>query len=330
MHFIGCDVAKLTLDLAGCDPRQASRTRTCSVANDPAGWQQLTRWLEQHWPGNRSRIGVVMEATGVYHNRVAQYLHAAGFKVMVCNPGRATDYARSQNRLNKTDGLDARSLQRYGARLEQIRWFEPNLPDIDHLKALLALLWQLEKDIRRWTNRREKACFEPAGMTVRSPIERQIRNLKRERDRTQAAIDDLIASSEALTRDQQLMCSIQGVGPKTSQSLLPLLHNTRFASARQAAAFIGLTPRHRQSGTSLNAPGRLSGRGDPRLRAKLYLPALTAMKWNPELKAFYASLINRGKSPKQAITAVMRKLVHLCYGVVKNQTPYRTDYGCLP
>lgn len=329
MHFIGCDVAKLTLNLAGCDPRRESWTVTCTVSNDRAGWQPLTCWLEQHWPGERSQVGVVMEATGVYHHPVAHYLHAAGFKVMVCNPGRAADYHRSQNRLNKTDGLDARSLQRYGARLEQIHWFEPNLLEIDQLKALLALLWQLEKDIRRWTNRREKACFEPAGSAVRSPIERQVRNLKRELDRTQAAIDALIASSEALTRDQQLMCSIQGVGSKTSQSLLPLLHNSRFASARQVAAFIGLTPCHRQSGTSLNAPGRLSGRGDPRLRAKLYLPALTALKWNPELKAFYATLIKRGKSPKQAVTAVMRKLVHLCYGVVKNQTPYRADYGCL-
>ena len=330
MHFIGCDVSKSTLDLAGCDPSRDTRMLSRTVANDRTGWHQLTRWLEQHWPGDRSQIGVVMEATGVYHNRVAHYLHAAGFKVMVCNPGRATDYARSQNRLNKTDGLDARSLQRYGARLEQIHWFEPNRPEIDRLKALLALLWQLEKDIRRWTNRQEKARFEPAGMTVRSPIERQIRHLKRERDRTQAAIDDLIASSEALTRDQQLMCSIQGVGPKTSQSLLPLLHNGRFSSARQMAAFIGLTPCHRQSGTSLHAPGRLSGRGDPRLRAKLYLPALTALKWNPELKAFHATLMKRGKSPKQAIIAVMRKLVHLCYGVVKNQTPYQANYGGLP
>lgn len=330
MHFIGCDVSKLTLDLAGGDPHRDTRMLIHTVPNSQAGWRQLTNWLEQQWPGPRSEIGIVMEATGVYHTLAARYLHAAGFRVVVCNPGRAADYSRSQNRMNKSDALDARSLQRYGARLEQIHWFQPNSPEIEQLRALLALLWQLEKDIRRWHNRLEKARFEPAGDAVCAAIKRQLRNLERELKRTQAGIDTLIASSEALTRDQQLMCSIQGIGPKTSQSLLPLLHQGRFTSARQVAAFIGLTPCHRQSGTSLHPPGRLSGRGDARLRAKLYLPALTAIKWNPALGAFYGTLIERGKTPKQAITAVMRKLVHLCYGVIKNQTPYRADYGCLP
>lgn len=330
MVFIGCDVSKLTLDLAGPDPARATRTLTHRGANNQTGWHLLTDWLEQQWPGPRSEIGLVMEATGVYHNLAAHYFYAAGFKVIVCNPGRAAEYSSSQNRLNKSDALDARSLQCYGAKLERIHWFEPHLPEIEQLKALLSLLWQLNKDIRRWSNRQEKADFVPAGSTVSPAIKRQLRNLQRELSRTQAAIDDLITSSEAMARDQQLMRSIQGIGPKTSQGLLPLIHGGRFSSGRQVAAFIGLTPCHQQSGTSLNPPGRLSGRGDPRLRAMLYLPALTAVKWNPELKAFYGTLIARGKSPKQAITAVMRKLVHLCYGVVKTQTPYRENYRCLP
>ena len=326
MHFIGCDVSKLTLDLAGTNPTHPHKHLNHKKPNTRPGWQQICRWIDQCWHAPRDQVCLVMEATGVYHQLAAHYFHAAGFRIVICNPGRASDYSRSQNRLNKSDALDARSLQCYGARLERIHWFEPDLPEVEELKALLSLLQQLERDIQRWNNRQEKASYQPAGKAVRAVLSRQLRNLKRDRDRTQEAIDELIHGSESLDRDRQLMCSIIGVGPKTSQILLPLVHGARFNSARQLAAYLGLTPCHQRSGTSLATPGRLSGRGDARVREALYMPALTAMRRNPELKAFYEALISRGKAPKQAITAIMRKLVHLCYGVVKNQTPYGANY----
>ncbi len=269
----------------------------------------------------------MLEATGVYHLPVAGHLYNAGFKVIVCNPGRSAEYARSQNQLNKSDALDARSLQRYGSRLEKFHWFEPDRPVIQNLKSLLALLIQLDKDVLRWQNRLEKLSFQYPGSVAQKSIKRQLRNLQREQDRTQQAIDALIQGDDVLKRNQRLMCSIKGVGPKTSQTLLPLLDAGRFSSARQLAAFLGLTPCHKSSGSSLKSLGRLSGRGDPRIRAKLYLPAVSAATTNPELKRFYQSLLARGKAPKQALTAVMRKMVHLCYGVVKNQTPYQENYG---
>lgn len=330
MHFIGLDVSKATLDLAGPNLASTSRVLTAKEANTHSGWMQISHWLEHHWGSDRDAIALVMEATGVYHQLAAHYFYAAGFRVIICNPGRAADYSRSQNRLNKTDPLDARSLQRYGERLERTRWFEPDLPEIQQLKALLALLRQLDKDIVRLNNRLEKASYQPAGNVVMPALKRQLRNLQRELGRTQDAIDQIIADSEALKRDQQLLCSITGIGPKTSQLLLPLVHGVPFASARQLAAYLGLTPCHQQSGTSKNVPGRLSGRGDAAIRAAMYMPAMVAMCHDPELRRFYETLRGRGKTGKQAITAIMRKLVHICYGVVKNQVPYRANYGCLP
>lgn len=330
MYFIGLDVSKATLDLAGPHPVNTSRLCSTKAANSRTGWAQICGWLDQHWHGERDHIALVMEATGVYHQLAAHYFYAAGFRVIICNPGRAADYSRSQNRRNKTDALDAYSLQRYGERLERIHWFEPELPEIQQLKALLSLLRQLDNDLVRMNNRVEKAGYQPAGKAVLPALKRQLRHLKREWDRTQEAIDRVIAHSEALTRDQQLLCSIVGIGSKTSQRLLPLVHGTRFASARQLAAYVGLTPCHQQSGTCKNAPGRLSGRGDAMIRAALYMPALVAIRHNPELRQFYEALRGRGKTTKQAITAVMRKLIHICYGVVKNQANYRANYGCLP
>lgn len=330
MQFIGCDISKKTLDLACAKGPKRRRGVTFKVHNTRTGWEQLTQWAESHHQADRSNLCVVMEATGVYHLPAAAYLSTAGFKVIICNPGRSAEYARSQNQLNKSDRLDAGSLQRYGSNLEKVHWFIPDTPIISQLKSLLSLLDQLEKDLQRWHNRQEKATYQNPHSTVLLANKRQLRNLQRERDRTQKAIDDLVHSDAQLRRNQQLMCSIKGIGVKTSQQLLPLLQGERFKSARQLAAFLGLTPCHKTSGTSLKSPGRLSGRGNATLRAKLYMPALSALTHNPELKTFYDTLLNRGKAPKQAITAIMRKLVHLCYGVVKTQTPYRENYASLP
>jgi transposase len=330
MQFIGCDVSKKTLDLAGDIGPKGRRGGTLKVDNHSTGWERLVQWAESHHQADRSSLCVVMEATGVYHLPAAAYLSTAGFKVIICNPGRSADYARSQNQFNKSDSLDARSLQRYGSRLEKVHWFIPDTSEISQLKSLLSLLDQLDKDLMRWHNRQEKATYQNPHAKVLMAGKRQLSNLQREADRTQKAIDELIEGDAQLRRNQQLMCSIKGVGPKTSQQLLPLLQGERFESARQLAAFLGLTPCHQKSGTSLNSPGRLSGRGNAKLRAKLYMPALSALTYNQELKAFYNTLLDRGKAPKQAITAVMRKLVHLCYGVVKNQTPYRENYASLP
>lgn len=329
MQFIGCDVSKLSLDLAWFDSAAERWIDRANVPNQRTGWQALMRWIERHVGTERAEIAVVMEATAVYHLRAANYLSAQGFKVLVCNPGRAAEYTRSQNRLNKSDRLDARQLQRYAAGLQQRHWFTPDAPAVHCLKSQLALLDQCEKDLLRWHNRLEKASHQDAATTVLAAIRRQCRNLTRECARVQQSIDALIQRDPGLRRNQQLMSSITGIGAKTSQRLLPLVNPERFESARQLAAYLGLTPCHRSSGTSLHAAGRLSGRGNPFLRAKLYMPAVTAKRHNPELRAFYQRLRAKGKTEKQAITAVMRKLVHTCYGVVKHQTPYEPNGAAL-
>ena len=322
MHFIGCDISKLKLDLD-------TATRAHQVDNTHSGWNALIHWAEDQCQAHRSEICIVMEASAVYHLQAAAHLSLAGLKVLVCNPGRSADFSRSQNQLTKNDRLDAGALQRYGATLKKMHFFQPDPNEISELKSLLGLLDQLERDIRRWQNRLEKARHQFPGSAVSCGIKRQIANLQREQTRTQKAIDALIRSDESLARNQQLMCSIHGIGPKTSQRLLPLVHGNRFDSARQLAAFLGLTPCHKTSGTSLKKPGRLSGRGNAAVRAALYMPALSALQHNREMSALYDRLIARGKLPKQATTAVMRKLVHLCYGVVKNQTPYIENFAAL-
>ena len=323
MQFIGCDVSKLTLDLAFLDKTNQHWNKPCRVPNTRRGWNTVINTFK---PATNDELCIVMEATGVYHLKAAAHLSLVGFKVIIINPGRAAEYARSMNRTNKSDRLDACDLARYGAQLDEPHWYQVEAHEISQLKNLLSRLNQLDKDLRRESNRLEKCDFLNHSQLLAQSIRRSIRFIKLEQTAVQALIDQHITQHPNLKRNQQLMCSIKGIGKKTSQWLLPMLSTQRFNHAREVAAFLGLVPCHRQSGTSLNSKGHLSGRGNAVLRAKLYMPALCASIHDPELKTFYQSLLARGKTPKQALTAVMRKLVHICYGVIKHQTPYQANY----
>lgn len=327
MHFIGCDVAKKSLDLACPNPTTKRHSKPRKVSNTQAGWKTLIGWSEQQTQASREALCIVMEATGVYHLKAAAYLAKAGLKVLVINPARAAQYAQSQNQVNKNDQLDAQALQQYGSQLKKYHWFAPDRPEISQLKALLSRLRQLDKDLQRERNRLEKCAFQECSEWVHSSLQRQIKTLTNEQKRTQHQLDQLISNHANLQRDQNLMCTIKGIGKQTSQWLLPLLCAQRFNNAREVAAFLGLTPCHKSSGTSLQARGKLNGRGNPYLRARLFLPAMSAARTDPEMKAFYQRLLAKGKPKKVALTAVMRKLAHTCFGVIKNQTPYRENYA---
>jgi transposase len=323
MIMVGCDVSKATLDAAWYDEARQRWQQHAPFANNGRGWRALLAWLEKSTGQSRRTLTLVLEATGVYHLPLAQFAWRQGLRVIVTNPGRAAENARSHNRLHKSDPLDARGLGQYGRELDNPHAYVPDTPEISRLKALLSRRRQLDRDLQRERNRLEKCPYLPESAALADSLRRGIRERQREQRRIQAEIEALLLGHTELNHLHRLLCSIPGVGPLTSQWLLPLLYRQQFASARQLAAFLGLTPIHKSSGTSLRQRGRLSGRGNPSLRSRLYLPAVSAITHNPDLKAFYGRLIRRGKTPKQALTAVMRKLVHVAYGVVKNDEPYR-------
>lgn len=323
MIIVGCDVAKATLDAAWFDDAQQRWQQHAPFANNGRGWRSLLAWLEKSTGQSRRALTLVIEATGVYHFPLAQFACRHGLRVIVTNPGRAAENARSHNRLNKSDSLDARGLSQYGRELENPHEYVPDSPEISRLKALLSRLRQLDRDLQRERNRLEKCPYIAESAPLAASIRRGIKERQREQKLIQHEIDALIRGHAELKHLNQRLCSIKGVGKITSQWLLPLLYRQQFASARQLAAFLGLTPIKKSSGTSLRKRGRLSGLGNPYLRSRLYMPAVSAITYNPDLKAFYERLIHRGKTPKQALTAVMRKLIHIAYGVVKNDEPYR-------
>jgi transposase len=163
---------------------------------------------------------------------------------------------------------------------------------------------------------------------ARRSVERTVRLLEKEARKVRAEADELVAATESLRADRELLESIPGVGRQTATTVLAELPAVdRLPSAASAAAACGLAPREFRSGTSVRRRTRLSKAGNARLRQALFLPTLTAIRFNPLLKGFFDRLVAAGKPRMQAVGACRRKLVMLCYGVLKNRSPFDADWA---
>jgi transposase len=185
----------------------------------------------------------------------------------------------------------------------------------------------LAQDLQRERNRLEKADAPETSALIRQSLLDLITFLETQLVKLQQDIDDHIQKHPDLKAGRELLTSIPAVGPQVGNHLLAVIHNHQFQSAEQLAAYLGLVPVERQSGTSILGRPRLSKAGPARIRAILFMAAVVGTQHNPHLKALYLRLQARGKTKMPALSAVMRKLVHLCFGVLKTRQPYQSDYG---
>ena len=319
-HFAGIDVSKDTLDAALLGPD--GRTRAKRFANAPAGFAALRAWADRHAAGGA--VHYCMEATGPYSAALAEYLHAAGRHVSVANPARVRAHMRACGQANKTDPADARAIATFCRDRRPRPWVPPS-PEVRQLQGLV----RRRDDLRRMAAA-EKARLDAPDLTpaARASIARALRFLSREADRVQAEAEAVVAATPALAADCALLESVKGVGRQTATAVLAELPPVAgLGSAESAAAYCGLAPSEFTSGKSVRKRTRLSKAGNARLRAALYLPTLTAIRFNPVLKAFFERLVAAGKPRMQAVGACMRKLVMLCYGVLKNRAPFDPDWA---
>ncbi|AVP87976.1 transposase [Candidatus Phycorickettsia trachydisci] len=122
-----------------------------------------------------------------------------------------------------------------------------------------------------------------------------------------------------------LLASIPGIGEKTRAKVIAFLNIDNFTSAKQIAAYVGLNPKHKQSGSSVRGISRISKTGDSDLRKAFYMPAIASMRFNPIIKEFADRLSDAGKHKMVILIAAMRKLVHIIYGVLKSKTCFNPD-----
>lgn len=322
MHFIGVDVSKKKLDTLWLRQTQPQKVKTRVFQNTRGQEKTVVQWLLKQTGAEPSKIHVVLEATSVYHENLAYALHEAGMKVYVANPARTRDFAKSEGFLSKTDKLDSLCLALYvKEKHERLHLWQPEAPEVRQLRALGARLEALEKDQQREENRLEKAQFNQSSERVIASIKDMIAALKAEIRKLKQDVDDHIDGHPQLRNDRALLGSIKGIGDVMSRELLSLIHSRQFRSAKQCAAFVGLTPMHNESGDS-RKPAKIRKGGRSSIRGKLYMAAVTACTHNPDIRALRRRLEAKGKSGMAIVVAAMRKLVQIAYGVIKHQKEY--------
>lgn len=310
---VGIDVSKRKLDVAAvCD----GKVRHKVFENTDAGHAQLQRWLEQR--GLSAPVThVCLEATGPYSEAVAQSLCAAGWKVSVVNPSRIKGFAQGELTRNKTDRADAGLLARFCAAMRPALWTPPS-PAVRQLRGWVDRLQALQAMRQEEANRLE-ALNAGGQAQLMAHVQRHLDWLDAEIAKLMSQIDDHIDANPELKTDAELLQTIPGIGRLTVAKVLAYAGNVRrFTSAKALAAFIGVSPRQRLSGSSVRGRTTLSRTGHPELRKALYMPGLVARRHNPALRSFGDRLRSAGLAPKAVIGAVMRKLVHLIYGVLKS------------
>jgi transposase len=311
--YLGIDIAKAKLDCALLLPNGKFRSKS-GVANTPKGFAELVHWLNAQQVG---QLHVCMEATGIYWEGIAEFLANAGHTVSVVNPFQIKSFANACLVRSKTDKIDARLIARFCAERRPEPWQAPSANE-QVLRALVLRLDALQAIRVQELNR-----LEVARDAVRSGIVAHIDWLDAEIKALLKAIRQHIDSDPDLKDKRDLLESIPGVGERTIALLLAFcIHPGRFDNARKAAAFTGLDPRLHESGSSVHGKPRLSKIGHAVLRKGLYMPAMVTLYKTHWGQQFRRRLAAAGKPPMLIIGAMMRKLIHVAFGVLRSGKPF--------
>jgi transposase len=316
MKQVGIDIGKDKFDVCLLDEER--QEQTISLPNTKSGINKLHQWLKKQ---GAQQAHVCLEATGVYGELLAEEMHQRGYGVSVVNPARIKAYAASQMRRNKTDALDAALIADYCRTQEPAAW-SPPAPEVKELRTLVRHLNSLKQEKRRAKNR----LAVQKDRTVSQHLKQQVNLLDKQIAQTEEAIRQHLDHHPDLKKDRDLLDSIPGIGHLTACVLLAELADVRrFDDVRELVAFVGLNPRQYQSGRK-QATHSISRMGNASLRAALYMPAIVAKQHNPRLNVWAETLSRRGLTGKQVIVAVMRKLLHLAYGILKSGQPFDPHY----
>jgi len=315
--FLGIDLAKETFHAFLVSDRADAKK---VFPNSPKGFEQLTTWLRNR---HTADVHICMEATGSYWEALALYLHGLELHVSVVNPARIKAFAQSELLRTKTDAVDAALIARFCKSQSPELWVPPS-PEIRVLQALMRHYDHLKK------TRAQQSVYAQSldAAVVTASIREVIATLDEQIAQVERQIRQHFDDHPDLKRRRDLLTSIPGIGETTAGSILSEIpHLDRFQSAKAVAAFAGLSPRERRSGTSIHGRPRLCKTGNSRIRKALYMPAMVALRFNPILRTFAERLVAAGKHKRLVIGAVMRKLLVLAFGILKSGVPFDANYA---
>lgn len=319
-NFVGIDIAAATFTAAW---------QQATFEQRDADYQRLSQMLQR--VASPEQTLVVLEATGTYWLGLAWWLHEAGFVVSVINPAQANLFARLELQQTKTDAIDAQLLATFGRQRRPALWTPP--PAIyDQLQQRLSQREALLAIKTQETNRLHALHQHPhAEPMVLDRLERHIAFLEAEIDALNAELADLLTGPHEWALAAQRLLTIPGVGLITAAWILTATHCFAHCDRpEQVAAFAGLVPHRRESGTSRRGYRPLGRTGHAALRQALFMAAASAARFNPCIRPFYERLVARGKPKKLARAAAARKLLHIAWAVVVNECDFDPRFAPQP
>jgi transposase len=321
--YIGVDVGATELWVS------VNGAKAKMFAHSTAGIKSLHQWAIKQ--AGDAVAHLCMEATGVYSQHVAiKLLEMSGLEVSIVNPACIKAYANLQLRRSKTDALDAKVIRCYAESQKPSPW-QPATKVKRQLYELAAQAEAIQGSLQQWRNRRHAQGYIPDLPQAVSRTQRAIEKmLEKQLDQIKQAIDQLCDSDGELAQQVAILESIPGIARKSAVKVLA--HGREWLtdySAKALTAHAGLAPHHHQSGTSIKGRPRLDKRGNSKLRATLYMPALCGIVHNPILKPFYKRLCANGKKKKLALAACMKKLLMIIRSMLINKKLFNPEFNLL-
>ena len=292
--YAGVDVGKDNLDFF-VSPLDIK----LRVANDKNGINKLIRRCKSH-----NVQLVALEATGKYHRLLHELLHEAGIPAAVINPFRSRQFADSMGRFAKTDTIDAETIARFAERMKP----EPTKPPTAQYKALREL-HTARRQVLEEASDLKRQLHGTEHVLAAKQIRARIKMAERHKAALEKEIMKLIEVDADMKRKFDILTSIPGIGGITASILIADLAELGQANARQISALVGVAPMNWDSGVKHG--NRMIRGGRKSVRNALYMCAVGCVGRSGHLGLFYRRLVKRGKKPKVALTAVMRKLAIL-------------------
>ena len=315
--FVGIDVAKNKFDVALLNDEQCAKKK--QFYRTEQGVASFIAWLNKH----THNPSVCMESTGLYSEFIAEVLFENKITCSIVNPYQIKHFSRVSLARNKNDYLDAEVIASFNQKM-QPKPFKPRGKISKKLRELMRLHGSLVSKKTSLKVEKTAAMLEEVQKLYCSIIKK----LEIQLEMLEKRMNRLIESDSTLSKKQELLLSIPGIGIKTVYAIFAFLPDIAlFDNAKALAAFIGVSPMQKQSGQCIGQT-KMCKFGDSRMRRALYMPACSVKNYRKGFSSFVTRLEEKGLAPKQILGAIMRKLAHIIYGVLTNEKPFDPKLAC--
>ena len=309
--YLGIDISKQTFDVLN------QKGKHFQYKNSKKGFTQFKKNI-----ANNSLC--VMEATGIYHLELAKFLHSKEIALSVVNPLKIKRFSQMNLSRNKTDKADAKMISLF-AQEQKVKAWEPASKEIEKGKDIVQIIEQYIEFRAGLKNKIDALKSKRSPKKLIDNVVNQINNISEAIEGLQTELDEIVMGFDATLFKN--ITSIVGIGKRTAALLIISTEGFKdFENPKQLTSFFGLAPTESSSGTSIKGSRKISKRGNPLVRKKLYMCSLQASRFNKTCADLYQRLLAKGKSKKLALIAVANKLLKIVFAVAKSGLPYDREY----